>query len=76
MLCVHNIHLLLRRLTKFQDDPEQRYRSEDAIIAYTWKWVIDRILVGEEPDRDIVLRCPMTKVRCDVIHEHWMCTMS
>ena len=54
-----------------QDDPEQRYRSEDAIIAYTWKWVMDELLAGEQdPDRDIVLRCPMTKVMtCPLPHD-------
>ena len=48
-------------VTSNQDDPDESNRSEDRLIAYTWKWVIDRLLVGEEPNMDIVLRCPMTK---------------
>ena len=47
-----------------QDDPDQSERSEDSLIAYTWKSVIDQVEAGNpNPDRDIVLRCPMTKVR-------------
>ena len=48
----------------FQDDPDETNRSEDRLYAYTWKKVIDQVVAGNpDPDRDIILRCPMTKVR-------------
>ena len=51
-------------MISIQDDPDESNRSEDRLIAYTWKWVIDRLLQGQQPEdinMDIVLRCPMTK---------------
>ena len=46
-----------------QDDPEQRSRSEDDLIAYTWRWYIDRRAAGEDfVPEEVILRMPMTKV--------------
>ena len=40
-----------------QDDPEQRRRSEDSIIGYTWR----KFILGEaEPE--FLLQFPQTKV--------------
>ena len=41
----------------FKDDPEKKRRSEDAIIAWTWKKFIQNT-----SDPEILLRMPMTKV--------------
>lgn len=45
----------------FRDDPEQRSRSEDDVIAYTWRWFID--MGGRETGtpEEVILRAPMTK---------------
>merc|ERR550519_2948326 len=46
----------------FRDDPEQRSRSEDDIIAYTWRWYIDRRADGDAfVPEDVILRMSMTK---------------
>lgn len=42
----------------FQDDQHHSSRTEDAIIAWTWRKFLDN-----ESDADILLRLPMTKVR-------------
>lgn len=46
---------------KFNDDPLQKKRSEDALIAWGWKKFID-----DTSNADILLRLPMTKaaVKC------------
>lgn len=41
-----------------QADPEQKRRTEDAVIAWTWKTFVDQ--KGADPE--ILLRMPMTKV--------------
>ncbi|KAH3872000.1 hypothetical protein DPMN_035213 [Dreissena polymorpha] len=41
----------------FKDDPAQKKRTEDAIIAWTWKTFVDQ--KGADPE--ILLRMPMTK---------------
>jgi len=41
-----------------QNDPTQRSRSEDSIIAWTWRTYLD----DPTPDKEIILRMPMTKV--------------
>ena len=41
----------------FANDPTQRSRSEDSIIAWTWRTYID----DPTPDPEIILRMPMTK---------------
>ncbi|KAH3871998.1 hypothetical protein DPMN_035212 [Dreissena polymorpha] len=41
----------------FRDDPAQKKRAEDAIIAWTWKIFVDQ--KGADPE--ILLRMPMTK---------------
>jgi PhoPQ-activated pathogenicity-related protein len=38
------------------------YRTEDAIIAYTWKLLVEDPREDEELDRTINLLFPMTKV--------------
>jgi PhoPQ-activated pathogenicity-related protein len=41
----------------FTNDPTQRSRSEDAIIAWTWRTYLD----ATEKDPTVILRMPMTK---------------
>lgn len=41
-----------------QDDPEQKKRSEDAVIAWTWKTFVEK----NSSDPEFLLRFPMTKV--------------
>ena len=41
-----------------QNDPTQRSRKEDSIIAWTWRTYID----DPTPDPTVILRMPMTKV--------------
>lgn len=45
-----------------KDDPTQKKRSEDAIIAWTWKTFV----LKNSSDPEFLLRFPMTKV--SVIH--------
>ena len=40
----------------FKDDPEKKRRSEDAIIAYTWRHFLEN-----PKDAEWLLRFPMTK---------------
>lgn len=41
-----------------QNDPSQKSRSEDAVIAWTWKTFVEQF-----PDKpEWLLRLPMTKV--------------
>ena len=44
----------------FQDDPMKKRRTEDAIVAWTWKTFIE----NNGTDPEILLRLPMTKVCC------------
>ncbi|ELU07235.1 hypothetical protein CAPTEDRAFT_190159 [Capitella teleta] len=45
-----------------QNDPTQRSRSEDTLIAWTWRTYIDQ-LIAEDPEADpeVVMRMAMTK---------------
>ena len=47
-----------------QDDPSQRSRSEDRLIAWTWRSYID----NPDPNIDIVARMPMTKVSTPALY--------
>jgi PhoPQ-activated pathogenicity-related protein len=51
----------------FSNDPTQRSRSEDSIIAWTWRTFID----SANPDPTVILRMPMTKAAkrgLDTVH--------
>ncbi|XP_071129143.1 autocrine proliferation repressor protein A-like [Mytilus edulis] len=41
----------------FKDDPEQKKRKEDAVIAWTWKTFVEK----NSSDPEFLLRFPMTK---------------
>merc|ERR1712150_255539 len=46
----------------FRDDPQQRSRSEDDIIAYTWRWYIDQKAAGnDDAPEEVIIRMAMTK---------------
>ena len=44
-----------------KDDPAQRERTEDAIIAWTWAKYMNS--TGEEKNPEMLLYFPMVKVR-------------
>ena len=50
----------------FQADPSNRSRSEDALIAWTWK-----VFIENPTNPEILLRMPMTKV-CPTISFHFI----
>ncbi|QDZ23871.1 hypothetical protein A3770_11p63890 [Chloropicon primus] len=45
----------------FPDDPIQKHREEDAVIAYTWKKFIELTRKGDPRAQEWPLRLPMTK---------------
>lgn len=56
------MYLIFKIITSsllFQADPNKSKRTEDAIIAWTWKTFVEQ--KGADPE--ILLRMPMTKVR-------------
>jgi PhoPQ-activated pathogenicity-related protein len=46
---------------KFYDDPEDKGRSGDDLIAYSWVWFLEKFKAGMEPREEAILRFPMTK---------------
>ncbi|KAL4239703.1 hypothetical protein ACF0H5_000507 [Mactra antiquata] len=52
-----NLKMIPNQPITFKADPIQKSRSEDAIIAWTWKTFVDQ--KGADPE--ILLRMPMTK---------------
>ena len=46
-----------------KQDPDNRRKSEDALIAYTWR----RFIEETPDDPEILLRMPMTKVKRTLI---------
>ena len=58
-----NVHLTIKDALipfAFQNDPMKKRRTEDAIVAWTWKKFIE----NNGTDPEILLRLPMTKVCC------------
>lgn len=57
----HSVTAILKHVPNqpiaFKDDPSREERTEDAIIAWTWKTFIE----GNGTDPDILLQLPMTK---------------
>lgn len=52
-----NLKMIPNQPIVFKADPSQQHRSEDAIIAWTWKTFVDQ----QGADPEILLRMPMTK---------------
>ncbi|WAQ96729.1 APRA-like protein [Mya arenaria] len=52
-----NLKMVPNQPIVFKADPEQKKRTEDAIIAWTWKTFVDQ----QGADPEILLRMPMTK---------------
>lgn len=52
-----NLKMVPNQPIVFKADPDQQQRTEDAIIAWTWKTFVDQ--KGADPE--ILLRMPMTK---------------
>lgn len=43
-------------------------RSEDRLIAWTWRTFVDQLLANETTDPEVILRMPMTKVTLKAYH--------
>ena len=46
----------------FQGGPEDRPRTGDDLIAYSWMWWLDRLDRVLDPPEEAMMRFPMTKV--------------
>ena len=63
MILVRNYYIIYTstRTSLMQEDPLEKERIEDWVIAHTWRRYIES--EEEVPDREMILQFPMVKVR-------------
>ena len=50
-----------------QNDPSQMSRSEDRLIAWSWRTFVDQMINNTATDPEVILRMPMTKVHVRIM---------